>query len=69
MDKHVAMDHNNPINCTDELNLCKECGTEITKDDEGFEHCEYCEECTCCGVEMTKKIREVGLCPTCLEHI
>jgi hypothetical protein len=49
--------------------LCKECGTEITKDDEGFEHCEYCEECTCCGVEMTKKIREVGLCPTCLEHI
>ena len=26
-------------------------------------------EYTCCGVEITSTIRDVGLCPTCLEHI
>ena len=26
-------------------------------------------EYTCCGVEITQEIKEVGLCPTCLEHI
>jgi hypothetical protein len=26
-------------------------------------------EYTCCNVEMTQEIKEVGLCPKCLEHI
>lgn len=26
-------------------------------------------EYTCCGDEITGTIRDVGLCPTCLEHI
>ena len=41
---------------------------------------EYCEQCnedlpkdhicyTCCGDEITDIVKDVGLCPTCLEHI
>ena len=41
---------------------------------------EYCEQCdelieeghicfTCCNVEITQEIKDVGLCPKCLEHI
>ena len=41
---------------------------------------EYCEQCgedspeehtcyTCCGDEITGDIADIGLCPTCLEHI
>jgi hypothetical protein len=41
---------------------------------------EYCEQCnedlpkehtcyTCCGDEITGEVEDVGLCPTCLEHI
>jgi glycerate-2-kinase len=41
---------------------------------------EYCEQCdelieeehicyTCCGDEITGDVEDVGLCPTCLEHI
>ena len=41
---------------------------------------EYCEQCdeeveedhicyTCCNVEITQEIIDIGLCPTCLEHI
>jgi len=26
-------------------------------------------EYTCCGVEITSTIKDIGLCPTCLEHI
>ena len=26
-------------------------------------------EVTCCNVEITQEIKEVGLCPKCLEHI
>ena len=26
-------------------------------------------EITCCNVEITQEIKEVGLCPKCLEHI
>jgi hypothetical protein len=24
---------------------------------------------TCCGDEITGMVKEIGLCPTCLEHI
>jgi hypothetical protein len=41
---------------------------------------EYCEQCdedlpkehtcyTCCGNEITGEVEDIGLCPTCLEHI
>ena len=26
-------------------------------------------EVTCCNVEITQEIKDVGLCPKCLEHI
>jgi|TARA_R110001583_G_scaffold5697_3_gene30363 hypothetical protein len=26
-------------------------------------------ETTCCGDEITDEVRDIGLCPTCLEHI
>ena len=26
-------------------------------------------EYTCCGVEITDEIRDIELCPVCLEHI
>jgi len=26
-------------------------------------------EYTCCGDEITGMIKDIGLCPTCLEHI
>jgi replication fork clamp-binding protein CrfC len=26
-------------------------------------------EYTCCGVEITGEIKDIGLCPKCLEHI
>jgi len=26
-------------------------------------------EYTCCGNEITDEIKDIGLCPTCLEHI
>ena len=45
--------------------------------EELFEYCEQCDEgmpkehtCyTCCGDEITGDVEDVGLCPTCLEHI
>ena len=36
---------------------------EIEDDEEENEH--Y----TCCNVEITDEIRDIGLCPKCLEHI
>ena len=24
---------------------------------------------TCCGDEVTQEVKEIGICPTCLEHI
>tara|TARA_R110000803_G_scaffold25845_2_gene61706 strand:+ start:115 stop:264 length:150 start_codon:yes stop_codon:yes gene_type:complete len=44
------------------------------------EKLEYCEQChddlpkdhiclTCCGDEITGMVEDIGLCPTCLEHI
>jgi hypothetical protein len=41
------------------------------------DHCDYCDESveddhvcyTCCGNEITDEIKDIGLCPTCLEHI
>jgi hypothetical protein len=26
-------------------------------------------EYTCCNVEITQEIKDIGLCPSCLEHI
>jgi len=26
-------------------------------------------EYTCCGDEITGDVKDIGLCPTCLEHI
>ena len=26
-------------------------------------------EYTCCGDEITQEVKEIGICPTCLEHI
>jgi len=46
MDKYVTMDSNNPINCTEEQNLCEHCQMELTKR-ETVEDC-YCENCDCC---------------------
>ena len=45
--------------------------------EELFEYCEQCDEdlpkehtCyTCCGDEITDEVEDIGLCPTCLEHI
>ena len=45
--------------------------------EEPKEYCEYCDELieeehicyTCCGDEITGDVEDVGLCPTCLEHI
>jgi hypothetical protein len=45
--------------------------------EEEKEYCEYCEELieeehicyTCCGDEITGDVEDLGLCPTCKEHI
>jgi hypothetical protein len=45
--------------------------------EELFEYCEQCDEdlpkehtCyTCCGDEITGEVEDIGLCPSCLEHI
>ena len=47
------------------------------KDEEKLHYCEQCGEdlpeehiCfTCCGDEITGMVEDIGLCPTCLEHI
>ena len=26
-------------------------------------------EYTCCGDEVTQEVKDIGICPTCLEHI
>ena len=48
-----------------------------TKEEEQTEYCEQCADdmplehtCyTCCGDEITGEVEDLGLCPTCLEHI
>ena len=47
------------------------------KDEEELQYCEQCYEdlpeehicLTCCGDEITGMVEDIGLCPTCLEHI
>ena len=47
------------------------------KDEEELHYCEQCGEdlpeelicLTCCGDEITGMVEDIGLCPTCLEHI
>ena len=48
MDKHSANDPNNPINCTEELDLCSGCGTDKQKDSDGYDYCFWCEKCLWC---------------------
>ena len=48
MDTHTALDNNNPINCTDEQNLCEDCQHEKQKDENGFEYCTHCDICVIC---------------------
>tara|TARA_R110002050_G_scaffold179651_1_gene313050 strand:+ start:190 stop:372 length:183 start_codon:yes stop_codon:yes gene_type:complete len=48
MDTHIALDNNNPINCTDEQNLCEDCQHEKQKDENGFEYCNHCDICVIC---------------------
>ena len=55
-----------------EYKTCDKCCYDIL-DNEGdvMEHecLEEETEYTCCWVEITSTIRDVGICPTCLEHI
>jgi hypothetical protein len=39
--------------------------------DEPVDYCSSCDECevTCCNIEITQEIKDIGLCPECLEHI
>ena len=41
----------------------------MTKETEKEKETEEKVEYTCCGVEITSTIKDIGLCPTCLEHI
>ena len=53
---------------------------ETVTEESAIEETEYCEQCdenlpkehicyTCCGDEITGDVEDIGLCPTCLEHI
>ena len=44
----------------EETKYCEQCDIEIEND-----HICY----TCCGDEITGDVEDIGLCPTCLEHI
>jgi len=44
----------------EELEYCEQCDEDLPK-----EHTCY----TCCGDEITADVEDVGLCPSCLEHI
>ena len=46
------------------LNLIK-----IITDDYKMKQAEDEIEITCCGDEITGTVKDIGLCPTCLEHI
>jgi len=48
MDDYVRRLSYNPINCTDEVELCKICGDEIQEDEDGFEYCKNCDCCKWC---------------------
>jgi len=43
-----------------ETEYCEQCGEDTPK-----EHICY----TCCGDEITGDVEDMGICPTCLEHI
>ena len=45
---------------SEEIEYCEQCGEDLPK-----EHTCY----TCCGNEITGEVEDIGLCPTCLEHI
>jgi len=50
------------------FNKAQDIARQISKEKEPKETEEET-EITCCGVEITQEIKEVGLCPKCLEHI
>jgi len=54
----------NKIN-EEEKEICQYCDELIEIDTETEEHICF----TCCGDEITGEIEDIGLCPTCLEHI
>ena len=43
-----------------ELKYCEQCGEDMP-----LEHTCY----TCCGDEIDGDVEDIGLCPTCLEHL
>lgn len=44
----------------EELEYCEQCGEDMPEEHTCF---------TCCGDEITGEVEDVGLCPTCLEHL
>jgi hypothetical protein len=69
-DKH---DKFNPENHEQDCDYCKKCDSPMWDDwnDEPVDYCSSCDECevTCCNIEITQEIKDIGLCPECLEHI
>ena len=55
----------------DGFNKAQDIARQISKENEPKEMKEEQEEIefTCCGDEITGMVKDVGLCPTCLEHI
>ena len=48
MDDYVQRLSYNPINCTDEVELCKICGDEIKKNEDEYKFCKHCDFCKWC---------------------
>ena len=48
METHIALDNNNPINWSEDLQLCEDCQDEIQKNENGFEFCSQCDICIIC---------------------
>ena len=44
----------------EKLIYCEQCGEDMPKEHICF---------TCCGDEITGEVEDIGLCPTCFEHI
>ena len=51
---------NEPKETEEEKEYCEQCGENLPKEHICF---------TCCGDEITGDVEDIGLCPTCLEHI
>jgi len=53
-------EENENENENEELHYCEQCGENLPQEHICF---------TCCGDEITGEVEDIGLCPTCLEHI